>query len=63
VTLAGHARAYFYDPANHGGNGQPQLEWSTNHQAYQITLACRTRCLSSLVRIADSLAPFYNSWG
>ncbi len=63
VTLANRARAFYYAPAIHGGNGQPQLTWSRDHQAYQITFACRSGCLKGLIQIADSMAPFYDSWG
>jgi len=63
VTLANRARAFYYAPANHGGNGQPQLTWSQDHQAYQITFACQSNCLRTLTQIANSLAGFYDSWG
>jgi hypothetical protein len=59
ITLLNGSKAYYYAPFNHGGNGEPDLEWSQDHIAYQITYACGTNCLNRLSTIADSLQPFF----
>jgi hypothetical protein len=59
ITLLNGSKAYYYAPFNHGGNGEPDLEWSQDHIAYQITFACGTNCLNGLSIIADSLQPFF----
>ena len=59
VTLLNGSKAYYYAPFNHGGNGEPDLEWSQDHIAYQITYACGTNCLAGLSTIANSLRPFF----
>ncbi len=59
ITLLNGSKASYYAPFNHGGNGEPDLEWSQDHIAYQITYACGTNCLAGLSTIANSLQPFF----
>ncbi len=58
VTLSNGSKAYYYAPFNHGGNGEPDLEWSQDHIAYQITYACGSKCLEGLTAIANSFRPY-----
>ncbi|MGH2347179.1 MAG: hypothetical protein ACRDG4_18280 [Chloroflexota bacterium] len=58
VSLLNGSRAYYYAPFNHGGNGRPDLEWSQDHIAYQITYACESNCLKHLAAIANSLQAY-----